>query len=95
MPIVSYKGHIIAQSDDVQLVEGNFYFPPESVNADYLADSDHSTVCPWKGTASYYHLTVDGETITNAAWYYPEAKPNAKPFENYIAFYGSKVDIGR
>jgi len=82
-----WNDKIIAECDNTIEVEGNQYFPPESVKEEYLEKSDHTTVCPWKGTARYYHLNVDGEKNENAAWYYPEAKEMAKAIENHVAFW--------
>lgn len=78
---------VIAESDATELVEGNHYFPPESVNKEFLAPSDTKSVCPWKGTASYYTVKADGTEAVDAAWYYPEAKDAAKRFEGYVAFW--------
>ena len=69
------------------MVEGNVYFPPEAVKAEFLAPSDTHTVCWWKGTASYYTLDVDGERNADAAWYYPDASDKAKNIEGYVAFW--------
>ncbi len=66
-----WNGQVIAESDDTVVVEGNHYFPRESVVSDYLSDSAKTSVCPWKGTASYFTLTVDGQQNPDAAWYYP------------------------
>ena len=77
----------IAESDETIVVEGNYYFPPDSVNKDFLQTSETHTVCGWKGTASYYDVVANGETNKDAAWYYPEAKDDAKEIENYIAFW--------
>ena len=82
-----WKDTIIAESDATVVVEGNHYFPADSVGADRLQDSDHTTVCPWKGTASYYHVVVDGEINRDAAWYYAEASDAAKEIEGRIAFW--------
>ena len=83
---------VIAQSDDTVVVEGNHYFPPESVNREYLQSSNTHTRCPWKGDASYYNLVIDGETNKDAAWYYPEPKDAAAAIKNRIAFWrGVKV----
>lgn len=82
-----WNGEIIAESDNTIVIEGNHYFPVEDVNKDYLSTSDTHTVCPWKGTASYYHLQVNGETNKDAAWYYPETKDAAKPIEGRVAFW--------
>lgn len=90
MAKVTYNGVVLAESPKTQVVEGNHYFPPETVNTEYFTPSDTHTVCPWKGVASYYNVEVNGETIADGAWYYPDAKTNAKAFENYVAFYGAK-----
>ena len=82
-----WNGATIAESDDIVTVEGNAYFPAESVNKTYLADSDHHSVCPWKGTASYYSLSVDGNENANAAWYYPAPKDAAKNITGRVAFW--------
>jgi uncharacterized protein (DUF427 family) len=82
-----WNNKIIAESKDTIVIENNHYFPPESVNREFLKDSNTHTVCPWKGTASYYTLEVDGSENKDAAWYYPEAKDAAKGIENYIAFW--------
>jgi uncharacterized protein (DUF427 family) len=87
-----WRDKIIAQSDNTVVVEGNHYFPKEAVQKEYLQESPTNTVCPWKGTASYYSLQVDGETNKDAAWYYPKAKDAAKNIEGYVAFWkGVKV----
>ncbi len=82
-----WKDKIIAQSDNTVVVEGNHYFPKEAVRKEYLQESSTHTVCPWKGTASYYSLQVDGETNKDAAWYYLQAKDAAKNIEGYVAFW--------
>jgi uncharacterized protein (DUF427 family) len=82
-----WNGKTIAESDQTIIVEGNHYFPPESVNQDYLKESDHHTTCPWKGFASYYDVVVDGEVNRNAAWYYAEPKEAASQIKGYVAFY--------
>ncbi|MEZ5345079.1 MAG: DUF427 domain-containing protein [Pyrinomonadaceae bacterium] len=82
-----WNGKVIAESDKTVVVEGNHYFPAESANHEYFEKSETNTVCGWKGTASYYTLNVDGEKNTDAAWYYPETKEEAKNIENYIAFW--------
>lgn len=87
-----WKDVIIADSDDTIVVEGNHYFPAESVNRDLLQESDTTTTCPWKGTANYYHVVVDGDTNRDAAWYYAEPKAAASPIRGRIAFWkGVKV----
>lgn len=81
-----------ANDNDIIRIEGNVYFPPESVNKQYLKESDHHTTCFWKGEASYYDVTADGETSDAAAWYYPKPMDGAlervkKDFTNYVAFW--------
>ena len=81
-----WNGAVIAESDDTVKVEGNHYFPLDSLNREYLVESDTHTVCPWKGAASYYTLEVDGERNADAAWYYPEPKPGAEAVRDRVAF---------
>lgn len=90
MPRAIYKDIVLADSPRTQIIEGNHYFPPETVNTDYLIESTTHTVCPWKGLASYYTLTLDNEEIKDFAWYYPSTKSTAKTIENHIAFYRNK-----
>ncbi|WP_278312365.1 DUF427 domain-containing protein [Lolliginicoccus levis] len=78
---------IIAEAEATEEVEGNQYFPPESVKREYLRPSEHQTSCYWKGTASYYDLVVDGETGRNLAWYYPEPMSEARHIADHVAFY--------
>ena len=87
MPKAVWKNTVIASSDDTVIVEGNHYFPPESVNPDCLAASDHHSRCGWKGEASYYHVVVGGEINPNAAWYYPDPLPAAEDVRGRIAFW--------
>lgn len=82
-----WNGAVIAQSSDCRTVEGNRYFPPDSVKADLLRPSETHTVCGWKGTASYYDVVVDGKINKDAAWYYPETKSAADNIKGYIAFW--------
>lgn len=82
---------IIAESADTVIVENNHYFPIESVNPDYLSDSDTTTHCHWKGTANYYHLTVAGEVNQDAVWYYAEPKEAAKAIVGHVAFWNGVV----
>lgn len=82
-----WNGAVIAESNDTVVVEGNHYFPADSIKQEYFQESAHTTVCGWKGEASYYTLAVDGEQNENAAWYYPSTKPEAKNIEGYIAFW--------
>ena len=82
-----WNGAVIAESDDTVVVEGNHYFPPDSLNREVLAESDHTTVCPWKGTAGYYNVVVDGETNANAAWVYRTPKDAAAEVKDHVAFW--------
>jgi uncharacterized protein (DUF427 family) len=88
-----WNGTVIAQSDDTVVVEGNHYFPRDAVNADYLQNSDTTSVCGWKGTAHYHSLTVDGKTNADAAWYYREPKEAASEITDRIAFWKG-VEVG-
>jgi uncharacterized protein (DUF427 family) len=82
-----WEGQVLAESDDFELVEGNVYFPPGSVKEALFEPSRHQSVCPWKGTASYYHLVVDGKRNENAAWFYPEPKEAAANIKDHVAFW--------
>lgn len=82
-----WNNEVIAESSDTVVVEGNHYFPADSVKKEVLSESSHHTTCPWKGLASYYNLEVSGETNTNAAWYYPEPKDAAKHITGRLAFW--------
>ena len=82
-----WNGQILAESNDTVIIENNHYFPNESVNMEFFSKSDTNTICPWKGTASYYNLIVNSEENTDAAWYYPEPKDAAKRIKNYVAFW--------
>ncbi len=83
----SWNGHVIADSADTVVVDGNHYFPPDSVNTEYLVASEKTSKCVWKGVAHYHSLVVDGETNADAAWYYPEPKPRAQNIAGRIAFW--------
>lgn len=78
---------LLAESDDTVVVEGNHYFPPGSLLMQYFTASDHTTRCPWKGTASYYSIDVDGKRNENAAWFYPKPLAAAAEIEGRIAFW--------
>ena len=82
-----FNGTVIAESDDTVMVEGNHYFPESAVRQEYLSESDTHTVCSWKGTASYYTVTVDGDTAADAAWFYPDPKDEAQQVKGHIAFW--------
>lgn len=88
-----WNDQILAESDDTVVVEGNHYFPPNTINQEFFETSDHHSVCPWKGTAHYYHVIVNGEQNANAAWYYPETKDVAKNIKGRIAFWHG-VQVG-
>lgn len=89
------NGIVLAESDNFEIVEGNVYFPPESVNMDYFNETQLHTTCPWKGLASYYSVNVGDTTLENAAWYYPEPKKAADNIRNHVAFYTNKVTVER
>jgi uncharacterized protein (DUF427 family) len=82
-----WNDRVIAHSDRTLVVEGNHYFPPEDVDPTVLEKSHHTSECPWKGTAHYYTLEVDGARNADAAWYYPEPKPEAEAIRDRIAFW--------
>jgi uncharacterized protein (DUF427 family) len=87
-----WNGAIIAESDQTVVVEGNHYFPRAAVRPEYLAPSSTETICPWKGTARYHSIVVNGETNADAAWYYPDPKPAAAEIADHVAFWrGVKV----
>lgn len=93
MPKAIWNGVVLAESDETIVVEGNHYFPPDSVNWEHFEDSDAHTVCPWKGVASYYNVKEDGNVNKNAAWYYPDPKPAAEEIKDYVAFWrGVRVE---
>ncbi len=89
MPKAIWNGVVIAASDKTKKVEGNHYFPPDSIDKTYLRENSGTTVCPWKGTASYYDIVVDGKENKAAAWYYPNPSKAATHIKNHVAFYGS------
>jgi uncharacterized protein (DUF427 family) len=82
-----WKNKIIAETEVFEVVEGNIYFPPESVKREFLKDSDTHTTCPFKGIASYYHIVIDGEENKDAAWYYPNPKSGYEKIKNFVAFW--------
>ncbi|KAG8711632.1 hypothetical protein FRC09_020505 [Ceratobasidium sp. 395] len=112
MPQVKSGSTILADSDKTVVVEGNHYFPPDSIKKEYFKDSDTQTYvqlnssrlvslsdqktrsCYWKGIASYYNVEVEGKSITDAAWYYPEPKDKAAHLKDWVAFYKTKVSVG-
>lgn len=90
-----WNGEAIAKSDSTVVVEGNHYFPPDSVRREYLQPSRTTSVCPWKGTAHYYNIVVAGKENPDAAWYYPNPKEAAKEIKDRVAFWrGIRVNEG-
>jgi len=87
MAKATWNGVVLAESDQAVVVEGNQYFPKESVHREYLRPSATHSICGWKGKASYYDIEVNGERNTDAAWYYPEPKPDAERIKDYVAFW--------
>lgn len=88
----TWSGTVIASSDRTVVVEGNHYFPRDALDTEYFQSSDHQTVCPWKGSAAYYDVVVDGERNHNAAWYYPSPRSAAAKIKDHVAFWhGVKV----
>jgi uncharacterized protein (DUF427 family) len=89
---VIWKDEVIAESDNTIVIEGNNYFPPDSVKIEFLKNSDTTSVCPWKGTANYRNIVVGDHVNEDAAWFYPEPKDAAKEIKGYYAFWKG-VDI--
>lgn len=89
MPRVVWKDAVLAEAgeDEIERVEGNFYFPPDAINEEYFRESDTTTVCPWKGTASYYDVVVNDDINEDAAWYYPDPKEAASQIKDHVAFW--------
>ena len=82
-----WNGVVLAESDQTIVVEGNHYFPSDSINTQYFKSSDFTSICPWKGTASYYSIEVDGAVNQDAAWYYIEPSDKAAQIKGYVAFW--------
>ena len=93
MPKATWKGAVLAESDQTEIVEGNHYFPPDAIKREHFRESSHTSICSWKGTAHYYDVVVDGDVNPNAAWYYPDPKPEAKNIAGRIAFWKG-VEVG-
>jgi uncharacterized protein (DUF427 family) len=88
-----WNGTVIAESETTVEVEGNQYFPADTIKSEYFQASDTHTICPWKGEACYYNVVVNGEVNKDAAWYYPSTKPAADEIKGYVAFWrGVKVE---
>ncbi|MDH3753405.1 MAG: DUF427 domain-containing protein [Acidimicrobiia bacterium] len=83
------NGTVIAESDDTKVVDGNHYFPPESIRSELFSPTDRHTVCPWKGTASYYTVDVDGQSYDNVGWTYPTPSDAAADIKDHVAFYSA------
>ena len=82
-----WNNQVLAESANTIIVEGNHYFPPDSINKQFFEESSHSSACFWKGEAAYFSISVGGETNDNAAWYYPSPKSKASHIKNYVAFW--------
>ncbi len=82
-----WNDQVVAESNTCEVVDGNHYFPPDTIKREFFQDSETTSVCPWKGTAKYFSLSVGGEVNQDAAWCYPDTKPEAKHFEGYVAFW--------
>lgn len=82
-----WKNEVLAESDDTIVVEGNHYFPPDSIRKEHFRESGTHTVCSWKGVAGYYDIDVNGEVNKDAAWYYADPKEAAERIKNYVAFW--------
>lgn len=82
-----WNDQVLAESDNTIVIEGNHYFPPDSVKWEFFENSDTHTVCPWKGKASYHNVVVDGAINPDAAWYYPQPKEAAKSIKDFLAFW--------
>ncbi|MGH9804234.1 MAG: DUF427 domain-containing protein [Candidatus Acidiferrales bacterium] len=87
MPKALWEGAVLAESDDCVVVEGNQYFPPESIQRQYFQSSEKTSVCPWKGVTHYYHVEVNGKLNRDAAWFYPDPKPAAAQIKGRVAFW--------
>ena len=83
----TWNGKVLARSEATVVVEGNHYFPPDSVDRSYLAESETTSFCGWKGDCRYYHVTVDGASNPNAAWYYPAPYSRAAHIRDHVAFW--------
>ncbi len=82
-----FNGTVLAETEEHEVVEGNVYFPPESINREYFSESNLHTTCPWKGLASYYTVNVDDQEVRDVAWYYPTPSQAAANIKDHVAFY--------
>ncbi len=89
-----WNGKTLAESNDTVVVEGNHYFPPDAIASEFFEPSDQQSVCPWKGTAHYYDVVVDGDRNAGAAWFYPETKEAANNIRGYVAFWKGVEVVG-
>ena len=94
MPKAVWKDTVVAETEKFETVEGNVYFPPQALKADSFRESATTSTCPWKGTAHYYDVVVDGETNHDAAWYYPEPKEAAENIKGHVAFWKGVTVVG-
>ena len=94
MPRAVWNNTVLAESEETVVLEGNHYFPPDSINCEFFRESGTHTTCPWKGAASYYNVVVEDEVNHDAAWYYPAPKPAASQIENHVAFWRGVRIIG-
>lgn len=93
MPRAVWNGVVIAESETTEVVDGDHYFPPDAVKREFLVDSETKSTCPWKGTASYYHVAVDGDINTDAAFCYPDPSAAAENIRDHVAFWkGVKIE---
>jgi len=92
MPKATWNGVVIAESDQFETVEGNVYFPMDAIKKEYFVESETTSICPWKGTASYLTVNVNGETNADAAWYYADPKTAASNIKDHVAFWRG-VDV--
>ncbi len=93
MARATWEGAVLAESDDIEVVEGNKYFPADSIHREFFQPSTQTSVCPWKGTASYFDIEVNGKHNPAAAWYYPEPKSAAAQIRGRVAFWkGVRID---
>ncbi|KAF2014885.1 DUF427-domain-containing protein [Aaosphaeria arxii CBS 175.79] len=87
------NGHVVAETDTYEVVDGNIYFPPSSINKASFTSTPTQTYCPYKGQASYYTVTTGKTEVPDAAWYYPDPKPEYQKIKNFVAFYKGKADV--
>lgn len=94
MPKATIQDTIIAETENIESIEGNTYFPADSVKKEFFSPSSTTTFCPWKGDAHYYDIQVKDTIIKDGAWYYPDPKPEASHIKDFVAFYTSKgIDV--